>query len=192
MWRWGWSHPSGYLEDKHSGRRKEQEQKGKCLWRIEAKPGGAVVKNLPANAGDTRDVASIPGLGRSLREGNGNPLWYSCLENPMDRGAWWATVYEVAKSQTWLSDWHTHRQEEDGRPQVTVLTWFLWKERGKDWFTRASHSPAHLSKFQTDSWEAHEENLSWEELRRRRRDFPGSPDVKTLHFYCKELSSIPG
>ena len=64
------------------------------------KPGGAVVKNPPADAGDTRDVASIPGVGRSLREGNGNPLWYSCLENPMDRGAWWATVYEVAKSQT--------------------------------------------------------------------------------------------
>ena len=64
------------------------------------KPGGAVVKNPSADAGDTRDVASIPGVGRSLREGNGNPLWYSCLENPMDRGAWWATVYEVAKSQT--------------------------------------------------------------------------------------------
>ena len=58
--------------------------------------------------------------------------------------------------------------------------------------TRASHCPAHLSKFQTDSWEAHEENLSWEELRHRRRDFPGSPEVKTLRFYCKELSSIPG
>ena len=64
------------------------------------KPGGAVVKDPPADAGDTRDVALIPGVGRSLREGNGNPLWYSCLENPMDRGAWWATVYEVAKSQT--------------------------------------------------------------------------------------------
>ena len=68
------------------------------------KPGGAVVKNPPASAGDTRDGGSIPGSGRSLEEGNGNPLWCSCLENPMDRGAWWATVYEVAKSQTPLSD----------------------------------------------------------------------------------------
>ena len=59
-----------------------------------------VVKNLPANAGDIRDVGSIPGSGRSPGEGNGYPLQYSCLENPMDRGAWQATVHEVAKSQT--------------------------------------------------------------------------------------------
>ena len=51
-------------------------------------PGGAVVKNLPANAGNTRDTGSIPGLGRSSGEGNWNPLQYSCLGNPMDRGAW--------------------------------------------------------------------------------------------------------
>ena len=51
-------------------------------------PGGAVVKNLPAIAGDTRDLSSIPGSGRSLGGGNGNPLQYSCLENPVDRGAW--------------------------------------------------------------------------------------------------------
>ena len=47
-----------------------------------------MVKNLPANGGDIGDVGLIPGLGRSLGEGNGNPLWYSCLENFMDRGAW--------------------------------------------------------------------------------------------------------
>ena len=51
-----------------------------------------VVKNLPASAGDVRDVGSIPGLGRSPREGNDYPLQYSCLRNPMDRGAWQATV----------------------------------------------------------------------------------------------------
>ena len=60
------------------------------------------VKNLPANAGGMRDVGSIPGLGRS-RAGHGNPLQYSCLENPKDRGAWWATVCGVTKSQTGLS-----------------------------------------------------------------------------------------
>ena len=70
------------------------------------------VKNLPANVGDRTDVGSIPGLGRSPGEGNGNPLQYSCLENPMDRGAWWATVHRVEQSQTKLKclsvHMHTH------------------------------------------------------------------------------------
>ena len=59
-----------------------------------------VVKNPPANAGDIRDMVSIPGSGRSSGEGNGYPFQYSCLENPMDRGVWWATVHRVAKYQT--------------------------------------------------------------------------------------------
>ena len=59
-----------------------------------------VVKNLPANAGDVRDVGSIPGWGRSPGEEHGNPFLYSCLENPMDRGAWQGIVCRVAKSQT--------------------------------------------------------------------------------------------
>ena len=63
-----------------------------------------MVKNLPMNAGDTRDVGLIPGSGRSPGEGNDNPLQDSCLENPMDRGAWWAAVHGVAKSRTRLSD----------------------------------------------------------------------------------------
>ena len=57
-----------------------------------------VVRNLPADAGDIRDVGSIPGLGRFLGGGHGNPFQYSCLENSMDRRAWWATVHRVAKS----------------------------------------------------------------------------------------------
>ena len=57
-----------------------------------------------ASAYNVEDLGSIPGLGRSPGEGNGNPLQYSCLENPMDRGARWATVHEVAKSRTRLSD----------------------------------------------------------------------------------------
>ena len=64
-------------------------------------PGGSVVKNLPANAGDT---GSIPGLGRSPGEENCNPLQYSGWENPMDRGAWWATVHGVTNSWTGLSN----------------------------------------------------------------------------------------
>ena len=59
-----------------------------------------LVQNLPANAGDVRDVGSIPGSGRSPGGGRGNPLQYSCLENPMDRGAWRVRVHGVAKSLT--------------------------------------------------------------------------------------------
>ena len=68
-----------------------------ALW---ASQVALVVKNLPASAGDIRDSGSIPGLGRSPGEGNGNPLQYSCLENPMDREAWQAIVHRVAKSWT--------------------------------------------------------------------------------------------
>ena len=66
-----------------------------------------VVKTPPANAGDTRDATSVPGLGRVHEEWNGSPLWYSCLENSMDRGAWPTIVHGIAKSWTHLSDW-TH------------------------------------------------------------------------------------
>ena len=73
-------------------------------------PGGSVVKNPPANAGD---VSSIPGSGRFPGEGNGNPLQYFFLENPMDRGDWQAMVHGVAKSRTQpkkekISHTHTH------------------------------------------------------------------------------------
>ena len=59
-----------------------------------------VVKNLLANVGDIKDVDSIPGLERSPGGGHGNPFQYSCLENPMDREAWWAAIHRVAKNQT--------------------------------------------------------------------------------------------
>ena len=59
-----------------------------------------VVKNPPANAGDLRDVGSIPGSGRSPGRGHDNPLQYSYLENLMDRGAWWATIHRVTESDT--------------------------------------------------------------------------------------------
>ena len=61
-----------------------------------------VLKNLPANAGDIRDMGSIPGSGRFPGGGHGNPIQVSCLENPMDRGAWWVTVHGFAKSQAQL------------------------------------------------------------------------------------------
>ena len=64
-----------------------------CIWL----PGGSDGKESACNVGD---LGSIPGLGRSLGEGNGNPLQYSCLENPVDGGAWWATVHGVTRSRT--------------------------------------------------------------------------------------------
>ena len=67
-------------------------------------PGGSVVKDPPANAGDT---GSIPGSGRFPGGGNGNPLQYFCLRNPMGRGAWWATVHGVAKSRDMTEHTHT-------------------------------------------------------------------------------------
>ena len=67
-------------------------------------PGGAGGKDIPASAGDIRGLGLIPWSGRSLGGGHDNPFQYSCLESPMDRGAWWATVRGVTKSQTRLSD----------------------------------------------------------------------------------------
>ena len=67
-------------------------------------PGGSVVQNPSTNARDARDADSIPGSGRSPGGGNGIPVQYFCLANPMDRGAWQTTVYGVTKSQTRLSD----------------------------------------------------------------------------------------
>ena len=89
-----------------------------ALWGVEGRPRNLcsvltlsrasqlapVIKSLTANAGDLRDMGSIPGSGKFTGGGHGNPLQYSCLENPMDRGAWWATVHWVTKSRTPLSD----------------------------------------------------------------------------------------
>jgi hypothetical protein len=79
-----------------------------------------VVKNPPANAGDIRDAGSIPGSRRSPGGGHGNALQYSCLENPMDGGAWWATVHRVTKSQTRLNRLSTAQHSNRG-PQRPVL-----------------------------------------------------------------------
>ena len=116
-------------------------------------PGGVVVKYLPANAGDAGDTGLIPGLGRSPGGGNGNPLHYSCQDNPMDRGAWRATVHGVARvGHNWA---HTHapnnastphwwsfpfslaprrwlvvcqHQQQEGRNKGKFLSWLVWSQ----------------------------------------------------------------
>ena len=77
-----------------------------CVCRVagEGFPGGSVVKNLPANAGDTGDTGLVPESGRFPGGGHGNSLQYPCLESPKNRGAWWAAVHRIANSQTRLSD----------------------------------------------------------------------------------------
>ena len=76
------------------------QRTGKCNPKRNPLQVTLVVKNPPANAGALRDLDSVPGWGRSLGEENGSPLHYSCLENPVDRGAWWATVHGTTNSWT--------------------------------------------------------------------------------------------
>ena len=83
-----------------------------------------MVKNLPANAGDVRNVDLIPGSGRSPGEGLSNPLQYSCLENFMDRGAWWAMVHRVAKSWTWLKRLSMHACKNVNKHYSSVFSIF--------------------------------------------------------------------
>ena len=92
-----------------------------------------VVKNPPAILGDIRDVGLIPGSGGSPGEGHGNPLQYSCLENPMDRGAWWATVHRIIKSQTWLKQLCMQNATRGkGKPMSKGwLTSLPWQLEGK-------------------------------------------------------------
>ena len=81
-------------------------QEGRVI--VHGFPGDSVVKNPPVNVGDARDTSLIPGLERFSGGGNDNPLQYSCLENPMDSGAWLATVHGVEKRWTQLRDFHFH------------------------------------------------------------------------------------
>ena len=93
-----------------------------------------VVKNQPAEAGDVRDAGSIPGWGRSPGGGHGHPLQYSYLENPMDRGAWWATVHRVTKSQTRPKQlrMHTRPMEENYcREEMQEMLARVWEQVGR-------------------------------------------------------------
>ena len=85
-----------------------------------------VVKNLPANAGDARNMGLIPGLGRSPGEGNGSPVEFPCLENPMDKGAWKSTIRGVTKSWSRLTDFTSHFLSFIGRIDAETETPILW------------------------------------------------------------------
>ena len=90
-----------------------------------------VVKNPPVSAGDKGDTGWILGLGRYPGEGNGNPLQYSCLENPIDRGTWWATVHRVAQSRT-LSE------------VIYMHAWGMWSLSSLSAARQAPLPPPHL------------------------------------------------
>ena len=92
-------------------------------------PGGSDGKASVYSAGD---LGSIPGLGRSPGEGSGNPPQYSCLENPMDQGAWWAIVHGVAKSRTWLSDLTSlHFKLQPRNKDITTSLMYLLRAKEK-------------------------------------------------------------
>ena len=92
-----------------------------------------VVKNSPANTGDTGDAGSIPGSRRSPRGRNGNPLQYSCQSNPMDRGAWWTVVHEVAESDVTEVTECTHTESiNHGNPRASFLL-LKWRQQVRMW-----------------------------------------------------------
>ena len=115
-----------------------------------------VVKNLPANVGDIRDVGSIPGSERSPGEGHSNLLQYSCLENPMDRGIWWAIVHRVSESDMTkcLSIWKKWQWKNMSYLMAILMDWYPWMEEpgglrsivsqrvGHNW--RTEHAHMHL------------------------------------------------
>ena len=135
IWKHYGFHPDSFKNSKHmKGQLLSKVYTRMCLeiringvgsqWRnssaLRGFPGGSVGKNLPANAGDPRDLGSIPESGRSPGGGNSNPLWYSCLENSMDRGAWQTIVHGVINSWTrWL---RTHVHSAFRRPSLSTYS----------------------------------------------------------------------
>ena len=106
---------------------KQQEICGRLMGFLDF-PSGTMVKNLPANTGDAGNSGSVPGLGRSPGGRHGNPLQYSCLENPMGKGAWQAAVHgewlQTAESQAWLKRYSMHHTQLNYNPEH-------WKESSR-------------------------------------------------------------
>ena len=123
------------------------------VWDNWAFPGGAIVKNLPANAGDTWDVGSTLGLKRCPGVGNGKSLQYSCLENPTDRRVWQAIVHGVSKSRTRLSA-HTHTHENIENMNIGLFPLASWH------WACSVQSLSHVRLFPTPWTAAHHTSLS--------------------------------
>ena len=150
-------------------------------------PDGSEVKNPAANAGD---LGSIPGSGRSPGEGNaeGNsyPFQYPCLENPMDRGVWWAIVYGVTKSRTWLTDeqflfyFHAAYQEPRWNTQIRDSRGVQFQRRGRLWYSLEKWQVATIKKTG---------RLAGSHLCLGR---PGGSDGKESICNVGDLGSIPG
>ena len=104
-----------------------------------------MIKNPPANAGDLRDTGSIPGSGRSPGGGNSNPLQCSCLENPMDRGAWRATVLRIANNQTWLKGLSTSTRGHTECYLVCTMRWSDIRVLLEEWPWPEESIPSHPS-----------------------------------------------
>ena len=126
---WGW--PALWLVWKRRWWIKWSRAHVTSFGKLQVLPSGARGKEPDCQCRRLRDVGSVPGLGRSPGGGHGNPLQYSCLENPMDRGAWRATVHGVTKSRTWLSDLASVNQmlkvNKNGYFHIIILTqWWTW------------------------------------------------------------------
>ena len=113
-----------WLKSSHSSQHQEKIESTQVVW---------VVKNLLAHARELRVMGSIPGSGRSPGEGNGSPLQYSCLGNPMDRRAWRATVHVVAQGQTQLK-WHSTHKSPAGTLDIYVGSVGSWKNLRSPFF----------------------------------------------------------
>ena len=131
-----------------------------------------VVNNPPANAGDARDMGLIPASGRSLGEGHGNLFQYSYLENPMDRGAWRATVHRIIKSWTWLKwlskhAWSNFYENSNEK----ALNWWVWRDLRMVTGDTSKETKALIKSQRTTSistqgrkWEVHFEQRNSREL----------------------------
>ena len=151
-----------------------------CLWGrtrvIWASQVVLVVKNPPTNGEDKRDVGSIPASGRSPGEAHGNPLQYSCLENPMDRRAWWAVVHSVTKSQTQLKQLSMHANahvwfrtmKKEFHPHALLKIWGGW------WVT-AVHGFA-------KEWDLSEQKTKQQQQKKNSKKIPvGKATILSLH-----------
>ena len=130
-------------------------------------PGGSVVKEYACNAGDAGDIGLIPGSETSPGEGHGNPFQYSCLENPMDRGAWWTAVHRVIESEV---------TEHACNSFVCGFVYFY----GFIYFYMGSYIYIGCI-----YWYCHIWNKNWGTLKIFGGHFPGSPVVKTPCFHCR-------